>query len=280
MNGGQRTIGWIGLGILAAFAAVALASSWIPHDPSHLFRGQYLRPPSRHHLLGTNQIGQDLASQMLEGARYSLLVALMAGAGALVIGTTVGLVAGWCRGWVDTAVMRTVDLLLALPRLPLLLLLGLYVGRDTPSVALVIALLFWPATARAVRSQVLTLRRRNHVRAAIGFGAGSLHIVCRHLVPALAPILTTQFLLASGRAVSLEAGLAFLGVGDPNRMSWGAIMQQARSTPGLFYGPAWFWWMLPPILAIVLVLLGMTFLTVSLDHRFNRQLSRHVPGAA
>lgn len=271
----RGVLGWVGLALVGSFVVLALAAPYIRPYRAAALSEEYLKPPSRLHLLGTNPIGQDLASQMLDGARSSLMVAALAGVGTVVLGALAGLAAGWLGGWVELVLMRVVDVLLATPRLPLLLVVGAYAGRRLVTVALVIALVFWPGAARAVRAQVLSLRRRAHVKAALGFGAGTIYLLRRHVVPEIALILVAQLLAAAGRAVLLEAGLAFLGVGDPSRSSWGAIMEAARRSPGLFYGPEWLWWMLPPMLAIVLVLLGMTLLGVAVEQRMSPRLARH-----
>lgn len=271
-------IGWVGAVIVGAFVLLALSAPMIePYRPTALSGGP-LEAPSARHLLGTNRIGQDLASQMLEGARSSLLVAVVAGSGTLLLGATVGLLGGWWGGWPDQALMRLVDVCLATPRLPLLVVMGLYAGGDLIVVALVIAVVFWPGPARAVRAQVLSLRRRAHVKASIGFGAGTWHILRRHVLPEISLILAAQLIAAMGRAILLEAGLAFLGIGDPARLSWGTIMQSARQAPGLYYTSAWLWWMLPPLVAIVAVLLGMTFLGIGVEQRISPRLARHVSG--
>lgn len=272
---GRGGLGRIGLSVVVTFVTLAALAPLIrPYRPDAL-SGDLLQAPSWRHLLGTNQIGQDLASQMLEGARSALLVAVLAGTGALVLGASVGLLGGWLGGWVDLLLMRVVDVFMATPRLPLLIVVGSFAGRRLEVVALVIALVFWPGSARIVRSQVLSLRHRSHLRAAVGFGAGTVHVLRRHVVPEIALLLAAQLLAAMGRAILIEAGLAFLGIGDPSRISWGSIMQDARSMPGLFYTAAWLWWMLPPMVAIVVVLLAFTFIAVALEQRINPRLSRH-----
>ncbi|MEO5680330.1 MAG: ABC transporter permease [Acidimicrobiales bacterium] len=278
--GSSAILGWVGLGVMATFVMLGLLAPRIrPFRPVDL-SSDNLEGPSWRHLLGTNQIGQDLASQMLEGTRSSLLVAAMAGGGTLILGASVGMIAGLRRGWLDALVMRVIDVFLATPRLPLLILVGIYAGRDIRVVALVIALIFWPGTARAVRSEVLSLRRRAHLKAAIGFGAGPVHIMRRHVVPEISLILLASLLSAMGRAIMLEAGLAFLGIGDPSRTSWGSIMRDARNSSGLYYSRAYLWWMVPPVLAVVLTLLALTFIGVSLERRVNPRLSRHAPSRA
>ncbi|HUR18550.1 MAG TPA: ABC transporter permease [Acidimicrobiales bacterium] len=275
-----RSLGWVGLVIIATLVVLALLAPWIRRYRPETISWDFLQGPSWRHPLGTNRIGQDLASQMIEGARSSLLVAVLAGGGTVVIGASVGLIAGWRRGWVDLVVMRVVDVFLATPRWPLLILIGLYAGRDLLVVAAVIALLFWPGPARTLRSQVLSLRRRAHLKAAVGFGAGTVHMLRRHIVPEVGLILVAQFLSAMGRAIMLEAGLAFMGIGDPSRTSWGSIMRDAGDYSGLIYSNAYLWWMVPPMLAIIFTLLALTFVGMAVEQRINPRLARHHTGRA
>lgn len=271
----QRVLARVGLAVVATFGTLGLLAPLIrPYQPKALSYDN-LEGPSWRHLLGTNQIGQDLASQMLEGTRTSLLVGLLAGTGTLVLGASVGMIAGFLRGWTDAAVMRVIDVFLATPRLPLLILVGFYAGRDARVLALVIALLFWPGTARSVRSQVLSLRRRTHIRASLGFGAGALHVLRRHIAPEISLLLLASLLGAMGRAVMLEAGLALLGIGDLTRISWGTIMRDAQNSSGLYYSRAYLWWMMPPLIAIVVTILALTFIGMGVEQRVNPRLSRH-----
>ena len=268
-------IGWVGGGIVTMFALLAVFGAALsPYRPTQL-AGQPLEPPSSLFLLGTNSVGQDLASQAVSGARVSLTIAVLAGGGTIVLGGLVGIVAGWLGGLPDAVIMRVVDFVLIMPRLPLLIVVGAYIGPSLPIIALIIALTFWPGPARVVRSQVLSLRRRAHVRASMGFGAGTGHVLRRHLVPEVALILVAGLVSAGGRAVMLEAGLAFLGLGDPSRSSWGKVMRDAIEFSGLFYTEAWVWWLMPPIVAITVLLLGFTFLGVGIEQRINPRLVRH-----
>lgn len=268
-------IGWVGAAVVAVFALAAAGGSTLSaYRPTEL-AGDPLHAPGAAHLLGTNAVGQDLASQLVSGAQVSLTVALLAGGGTIVLGGLVGILAGWLGGTPDAVIMRVVDFVLITPRLPLLIVVGAYVGPSLPVIALIIALTFWPGPARVVRSQVLTLRRRAHVRAALGFGAGTTHVLTRHLVPEVGLILVAGLVSAGGRAVMIEAGLAFLGLGDPARASWGKMMRDAIDFSGLFYTDAWLWWLGPPVLAVTLLLLGFTFLGVGIEQRINPRLARH-----
>lgn len=268
-------IGWIGVVIVGAFGLLAVVGArFSPYRPTQL-AGRPLEGPGAAHLLGTNSVGQDLMTQVVSGARVSLTVALLAGGGTIVIGALVGILAGWLGGTPDAIIMRVVDFVLITPRLPLLIVIGAYIGPSLPIISAIIALTFWPGPARVVRSQVLSLRRRAHVRASMGFGAGTAYVMRRHLIPEVGLILVAGLVSAGGRAVMLEAGLAFLGLGDPTRASWGKVMRDSIEFSGLFYTDAWMWWLGPPIVAITLLLLGFTFLGVGVEQRINPRLTRH-----
>ena len=268
-------IGWLGLALVAVFVGLAMTAPWLTPYRTTELAGRPLEPPSAAHLLGTNGVGQDVASQLVHGARASLFVAVLAGGGTLLIGALIGLVAGWAGGGVDALLMRFVDLVLVVPRLPLLIVVAAYAGPGLVVISAIIALTSWPPTARVVRSQVLSLRRRAHIKAAVGFGGTSRQILRRHVLPEVGLILAAGLVGAAARAITFEAGLAFLGLGDPTRASWGAILRDAINFGGLFFTDAWKWWLVPPIVAVSLLLLGVTFLGVGLEQRINPRLGRH-----
>jgi ABC-type dipeptide/oligopeptide/nickel transport system permease subunit len=277
---GFPKIGWVGVVLVGLFVLMALLAPHLtPYRVTEL-AGDPLEPPSGDHLLGTNAVGQDVASQLLQGARVSLFVALFAGGGTLLVGSAFGLIAGWAGGRTDAVLMRFVDVVLIIPKIPLLIVAGAYAGPSLAAIAVIIALTSWPPTARVVRSQVLSLRRRAHVKAAMSFGASSAQILRRHILPEVALILVAGFVAAAGRAISFEAGLAFLGLGDPSRASWGAIVRDAIDFGGLFFTDAWAWWLVPPVVAVSLLLLGVTLLGVGVEHRLNPRVARHAPGGA
>lgn len=260
--------------VVAVVALVLFGSQLAPYRATEL-AGDALQRPGDGHPLGTNLLGQDVASQLILGARSSLLIALYAGVGTVLVGGVVGVVAGWFRGWVDAVLMRVTDVVLVIPKLPLLLLVGALTGGSITTLSLLIALTFWPVTARVLRAQVLTLRTRTHVRAATGFGAGAWHQLRRHILPDLALLSVAELIPSAGRAVALQAGLAFLGVGDPTEPSWGAMMRDAVAYRGLFITDAWTWWLLPPIVAVVTLVVGITLIGTAAERRLMPRLSRH-----
>jgi peptide/nickel transport system permease protein len=265
--------GWAGLGIVGTFALLALAEPWLAPYRVTALAGDPLEAPTLRHLLGTNSVGQDVASHLLAGARTSLWVAVVAGVGTVVIGAVVGALAGWTGGLADALAMRLSDLVLVVPGIPLLIVVGAYADPSLGSISVIIALTSWPVVARIVRAQVLTLRRRGHVQAAVGFGASTARVLWAHIGPALAPVLVAALVGAAERAIAIEAGLAFLGLGS-GQVSWGSAIRDALDFRGLFFTDAWAWWLLPPVLAISLVLVGVALLGTAVDARLDPRRSR------
>jgi peptide/nickel transport system permease protein len=186
----------------------------------------------------------------------------------------VGVGAAIRGGWFEVVTMRVVDGFLALPGLPLVVILAALAGASRVAVVLIIALAGWPQRARVLSGEALTLRTRGYVRAARGFGAHPGYLMRRHLVPALGPTAAAGFVQWAATAVILESGLTFLGLGDPAGVSWGSILNRALDYQGLYYSSLWVWWVVPAGLAITVAALGFTFLAVGLEPRFNPRWRR------
>jgi ABC-type dipeptide/oligopeptide/nickel transport system permease subunit len=265
---------WVGGGIVVSLAAVAiLAPALAPFDP-RAATGPSLASPSAQHLLGTNDAGQDIFSQLVWGTRSSAVVGLLAASLAVAVGTLVGTTAATLGGRVDLFAMRVVDLFLAVPALPLLILIAALAGPTRATVIFVIALAGWPGIARVVRSRALTLAQSGYVEAARGFGAPRTYVIARHALPALAPIITANFVIWAGTAIVLQAGLAFLGLSDPTEVSWGAVLNRALGSPSVYVTSQWLWWVLPAGLAITVAAIGLAFLGVALEPRSNPRWER------
>jgi len=234
---------------------VLLAPAIAPYDPRLSVAGP-LQAPSQAHWLGTNDIGQDVLSQWLFAARATLAVALGVTALATPLAWSAGLVAG-LSARAEAPVLAVVDLLLALPALPLYMLVLTLIGPGQLSVALMLGLLGWPTFAQVVRAQVIATRQAAFVEAAACLGATPVRIATRHILPATLGILPAHLVLTFRFAVFAEATLAFLGLGEPASPSWGAMLGQAFANPLVFASPAWTWLVLPPALGLaVLILLG------------------------
>lgn len=269
--GGEGTAGLLLLLILAALAAFAPLLA--PYDPD-AFSGKPLERPSAAHRLGTNDVGQDILSELVFGARISLTVAAGAAAGTVILAVLVGGAAGYAGGWLDLVLMRLVDMILALPRLPLLILVNALLGAGLETMILTIALLSWPPTARIIRAQVQSARQRGYVRMARGFGGGPLYLFARHILPQIAPLIVFGLVTAAGHAVALEAGLAFLGLGDPTAKSWGLMMRYALNLPGLLLTDRWLWWLLPPGVCVTLLVLALALIGIGLESRLDARLKQ------
>jgi len=238
----------IGIGVLT-LAAPGLA----PYDP-RLSVAMPLQPPGPAHWLGTNDIGQDVLSQWLYAARATVAIALTVTILATLLAWSAGLLSGLsARG--ETPILALIDLLLALPALPLSMLVLTLIGPTQSNVALLLGLLGWPAFARVVRAQVIATRAAPYVEAARGLGAASIHIARTHILPATLVVFPAHLLLTLRFAVFAEATLAFLGLGDPSTASWGAMLGWAFANPLLFTSMAWTWLVLPPALGIACLLL-------------------------
>lgn len=258
--------------ILAIMAVAAIVAPWMSPHPPLIPAGDALQPPSPACLLGTDDVGRDLFSQLLAGARVSLLVGVLAGVAATLIGGVLGVVAGYYGGLWQAAVMRVVDIFLALPRLPLLLLLAAYLGGGPGIVILAFACLGWAVPARMVCAQVRLERTRAYVITAQLAGARLPYLLRRHLLPGLAPLLVAIVLMEVGQAVMVEAGLSFLGLGDPTVVSWGAMLHHAFRYSALFLTDAWLWWAVPPGLCLAGLLLSLALLNMTLEHRLDPRL--------
>jgi peptide/nickel transport system permease protein len=221
-----------GLAALIALYLAAMLAPWIaPYDPAaqgDLVSTGYL-PPSAEHWLGTDQFGRDVLSRLLYGARISLVIALTAVTISITLGTLLGAVAGYLGGWVDTVIMRVIDLILSFPRLVLLILIVALSRPSIPLIILVLGLTHWPGTARLVRGEVLSLREREFIDAARALGFGRMRIIFRHLIPnVLAPVIVAAT-LGIGDTIVAEAGLSFLGLGvQPPTPSWGNMVADGR----------------------------------------------------
>jgi len=264
-------LAWVGIALLVVLGAAALFAPLLaPFDPAAR-SGIPFSPPGEGHLLGTNDVGHDILSELLFGARVSLLVGLAAALAATGVGGTVGLAAGYVGGWVDAALMRLVDVTLALPFLPLAIVLGVFFGGGIVTQIAVIAGVAWAVPARELRSQVLSARRRADVEAAVVMGASRSYLLRRHLLPAVAPLLAPQLVRAATLAILTEASLSFLGLGDAGTKSWGTMLYYAQAR-GALLTDAWRWWVLPPGLGIAATVVALAFLGYAIEERAQPRL--------
>jgi len=266
-------MGVLGLVLVVGCVLVAIFAPLLAEHSPTAPSGRAFQPPSAAHPLGTNDVGQDLFAQLLFGARLSLVIGLGAAAIAVTIGIAVAVAAGYYRGLVETVLMRLVDLMLGFPFLVLVIVLAAFFGRGLGTTIGVIAVVLWARPARILRSQVLKLRELDHVTGARAMGATSAWVITRHIIPRITPLAAAQFVRAANVAVMLEASLAFLGLGDPNRTSWGTTLYFANARSA-FLTDAWRWWILPPGLALTTVILGLAFVGYAVEEWADPRLRR------
>jgi peptide/nickel transport system permease protein len=249
----------IGIFILSLFLALALFAPFIaPYDPCES-KIPY-QPPSEEHFLGTNDIGQDILSELIYASRVSLTIGFLAGLISVFIGTTLGMLAGYYRGGVEELVMATGDVVLLVPGLPLMIILAAYLSPSMWNIVLVVGLLWWCSTARVVHTRVLQLRDMPFVEAARALGSGDRHIIFHHILTNCKEVIYAKFALAVASAMLTEASLSFLGLGDPLNISWGEMIHFAFSRGG-FANDMW-WWYLPPGLMICACVLGFVMIAM------------------
>ena len=256
--------------MLAALLAVAvLGRSAAPYDPDQV-SGAVYQPPSHLHLLGTNDLGQDILSGVVAGARSSLGV----GASVATLSTALAWMIGVLGGIMPRGDLLAPvgDLLLAVPALPLLVLLTAYVGPSGTGMVITMSALSWPAFARVIRAQVLSTKERGYVVAASAMGSGLFRIMTRHILPETVPIIVTKFVLTMRWAVLIDANLAFLGLADPGTASWGNMLNHAFRDPLLFTRRAWLWSAGPPALAIAMVVVTLALVAQLTERREPRVL--------
>jgi peptide/nickel transport system permease protein len=216
--------------VLGALAAAAVLTRPVAAlDPLRTDLDGRLRPPGAGHLLGQDALGRDVLARVLAGARLSLAVGAAAVAASLVVGVGLGAVAGWRGGWIDEAIARVIDILLAFPGLLLAIALAAVLGPSVGNVIVALTILGWTGYARVTRAQVRSLRRRPLTEAALALGASPLRVVARHLLPLAAPAVLVQATFGLSGAIVAEASLSFLGVGaPPPTASWGAMLDEGR----------------------------------------------------
>lgn len=250
--------------ILALLTLVALAAPLIAPYPEG-YGTDVLASPSADHWFGTDTLGRSVLAEVVWGARVSMIVAVLSSTLAIGIGVLVGVLGAYFKK-VDSVLGLIVDLCLTLPVLPLMILVAALAGPSLRTIVLVIAFFSWPEVARVVRSQALTVVELSYVDAAKVLGGPHHWIVRRHLLPAVAPVITVSVVLTASRAVLSEAGLSFLGLGDPNNWSWGRILYEAQQSGAM--SSAW-WTTLFPSLAILLLVVAATLMSLTYNDARN-----------
>lgn len=253
----------VGLLIYTVFILVAIFAPLIaPYDPQQVVEANGIwlanEQPSSRFLLGTTNLGRDIFSQLVFGSRTALLVGFSAAVAVALIGTLVGLVAGYYGRWVDALLMRTADVAFGIPFLPLVIVLVAFLEPSIWNVVVAMALLLWSSAARVIRSQVLVVKEKAFVVAAKAAGAGDLRLIFTHVAPSVLPLSFLYGSVAIGWAILTEASISFLGFGDPNNVSWGFMLQDAFVSQALSRQA--YYWIIPPGIMIMLTVMAGFFI--------------------
>ena len=256
----------LGLAIVGLVGLMALVAPLIAPAGPLAYSAAPLATPGGSHWLGANDVGQDMLAQLFYGARVSLLVGVAAATVSTAIAWGLGLLSGISR-LADGIVSGSADLMLALPLLPLVILIAAYLGPSLPVVVITLGLVSWGPFARIVRGQVQGELRKPYIEAARGVGATPMRILFRHVAPATVPTAVAKFVMTVQYAVVAQASLGFLGLGDPTLVSWGDMLHRAALSPLIYLDGSWLWRLLPPGLAIAGLVVGFALIGWSLEER-------------
>lgn len=257
--------------MLAIILVAVLAPLLAPFPKGYGTVEEILQAPSASHWFGTDDLGLDIYGEVVWGARVTMIIGVLASVLALLIGVPIGLLGGFYKGKLDAVLTGLTDVFLSLPMLPLMILMAAVLGPSLGNTALVIGLVSWPQTARVVRGVTLSTTGQPFVEAAISVGCKTGRLLRSHILPSAVPILVVNVLLTMSRAILSEAGLSFLGLGDPLQWSWGRILQNAQVSGA--FATAW-WFAFFPSLAIALLVIATTFVGTVLNEIANPHLKR------
>ena len=257
--------------ILFLFITAILAPVIAPHDPWD-YSAPSFQPPSWEHLLGTNDIGYDIASELLWALRTSILFGIAVASITCTLGLVLGVSAALIGGMYDMTVMRLADALLAIPTIMILILIAAYFKPSTTVLIIALSLVLWQTIARGVRAQTLSLKTKLYVKAAKNVGAPTSYIMYKHIMPELFPLYAMGFVTKARIAVFMEAGLSFLGIFDPTTKSLGIMMSYAMR---YLYLDVWFNWLLPPVIALSLLIISLGLISYAIEEIFDPRLRRN-----
>lgn len=271
-NHPKGRLGIIMVGILAFLAIFAPVIA--PYDPYDVTQraAKGLAPCLAHPLGTTITTGQDILSMLIYGTQVSLAVGIITGLCIAFLGALMGILAGYVGGIVDTVIMRTVDIMLVIPTLPLTIVLTNLFGKSYFMIILIFTLFGWTGLARVIRSQVLVLKNSNYIRAAELAGAGKMRIMFKHILPGVTHLLIMSTALTSAGIMVAEAGLSFLGLGDPTAISWGKMLAEVQSGGALLFGH--WWWIVAPGLGIFVAIFAFMRIGMAMEEIFNPRMKQ------
>ena len=271
----QHPKGRLGLILVALLAFCAIFAPLIaPYDPYDVTeRAAKGLSPSLEHPLGTTiSTGQDIFSMLIYGTRVSLVVGVVTGLCIAFLGALMGIIAGYVGGFMDTLIMRLVDVMLVIPTLPLTIVLTNIFGKSYFMIIFIFTIFGWQGLARVIRSQVLVLKNSNYIKAAELAGASKWRIMIKHILPGVTHLLIMSTAMTSAGIMVAEAGLSFLGLGDPTAISWGKMLAEVQSGGALLFGH--WWWIAAPGVGIFLAIFSFMRIGMALEEIFNPRMKQ------
>ncbi|MFP4371485.1 MAG: ABC transporter permease [Halanaerobium sp.] len=261
--------GKISLIIIILITLIAVFAPFVSPYPPDKSSGPALEQPQARHIMGTDDLGYDIWSQIAYGARISLIIGIGTALFASFGGGIIGIISAYKGGCLDKILMRIIDIMIVLPDLPLMIILAAFFGPSLINIILVLTFLSWIRPARIVRSQVLMLKEMEYIKSAKSYGAGSWYLLKNHFLPEIFPLLAVSMIRLSSKAIVAEAGLSFLGLGDPTSKSWGLIIHHASNFKGIYYTPFWKWWLLFPWFALLSLIISLAFISRELEDLYS-----------
>ncbi|MEM4809662.1 MAG: ABC transporter permease [Desulfurococcaceae archaeon] len=269
----RRKTGLIGLILISIPIIMATLPQYLaPYDPYKRVAKPF-EPPSLLHLLGTNDMGQDILSELIYGARISLLIGVTATVATVLIGGIIGLIAGYYGGFIGEALMAITNVFLLTPILPFMVFLASILGQSYVNIIITITAFSWPGIARYIWAHVISIKTLPYIEVAKALGASNYRVMFKHVLPQVIPSIIALVMLRIGYSMIAEAALCFMGLGDPVQKSWGTMIYWARRT-GTITAGAW-WWIIAPGLMITLTVLGFTQIGYVLEEQYNPRLRRY-----
>lgn len=262
----------LALSFIIIILFVGIFSSIICIHPYNLPSGLSFESPSREHILGTDDLGIDLFSQICYGGKLSLTVGIITAILSGIVGMILGVLSGYYGGIIDTIIMRVVDIATVLPDLPMMILLGSFFGPSIKNVIIVLVLFSWSTPTRIIRSKVISIKKENYVVVAKSYGASFYYLMFKHFLPQVLPILMVTVIKLTSKAIVAEASLSFLGLADPTSKSWGLILNHAINFKGIYFTNYWKWWVIAPLVAIILLIFSISIISRDLEKICNKKL--------
>lgn len=230
--------------------------------------GSSLEAPSENHLLGTDNLGVDIFAQVSSGFFHSMLIGISTAALAFILGGVMGVLAGFSGGRTDDVVQFLINVFLSVPQLPIMIVVGAFLGQSRLNIIIIIAMFSWAPIAKQVRAQTITLKNSAYLIMAKSYGGSLWYLFRAHMCRDIMPLLAISSIGVIGRAIVQESSLAFLGLSDPLARSWGLMISRCVSFRGIYFTEFWKWWLVSPVSALILSVLSLRMLAKALESRF------------